>query len=89
MISPSIFRAYDIRGIVDETLTSDTVFLIGKALGSYAMELGEHKLYVARDGRLSGEMLMNALTQGIIATGCDVVSLGVVPTPVLYYIPLF
>lgn len=85
MISPSIFRAYDIRGIVGEALTEETVFLIGKALGSYAMLQGEREMYVARDGRLSGDMLMAALTRGILATGCHVVQLGCVPTPVLYY----
>src|SRR5579871_4920595 len=85
MIAPSIFRAYDIRGIVDESLTKETVFLLGKALGSYAREQGEHQLYVARDGRLSGEAFLTALTAGMIETGCDVIQLGCVPTPVLYY----
>lgn len=85
MISASIFRAYDIRGIVGETLSTQVVYLIGMALGSYAREQGEHELYVARDGRLSGEELMNSLTAGIIATGCNVMQLGCVPTPVLYY----
>lgn len=85
MISHSIFRAYDIRGVVDETLTTDTLFLLGKALGSYALDQNEQQLYVARDGRLSGALFMEALTAGILTTGCHVIQLGCVPTPVLYY----
>src|SRR5579871_3866104 len=85
MISPSIFRAYDIRGVVDETLTKDTLFLLGQALGSCALEQGERELYVARDGRLSGATFMEALTRGILSTGCHVLQIGCVPTPVLYY----
>ncbi len=81
----TIFRAYDIRGIVGQTLTEDTVFLIGQALGSLVREQREDEICVARDGRLSGPMLMTALCEGLLAAGCDVVDLGMVPTPVLYY----
>jgi phosphomannomutase/phosphoglucomutase len=84
-VNPSIFRAYDIRGVVDETLTKDSVYLIGRAIGALAIESGEKNIAVARDGRLSGPMLINALCNGILSTGCNVINLGVVPTPVLYY----
>lgn len=84
-ISSAIFRAYDIRGIVNDTLTPETVYLIGQVLGSLAQEKGEKRLVVGRDGRLSGPLLMQALSAGIMASGCDVIDLGIVPTPLLYY----
>ena len=84
-IEPSIFKAYDIRGIVNETLTEDAIYQIGLAFGSEAAERGEQKVYVARDGRLSGPALIKAFTQGLLDSGRDVVDIGMVPTPVLYY----
>jgi phosphomannomutase / phosphoglucomutase len=84
-LSPAAFRAYDIRGIVGETLTEDNVYVIGQVLGSLAIEKGEKCMAVGRDGRLSGAMLLNALAQGIMASGCHVVDVGIVPTPLLYY----
>lgn len=84
-IDPSIFRAYDIRGIVGKSLTQETVYAIGQAIGSQALAKGEKRLAVGRDGRLSGPMLAQALSAGIMATGCDVIDLGLVPTPLLYY----
>lgn len=84
-LQASIFRAYDIRGIVDLTLTNETVFLIGKALGSLVREEGEHQIIIARDGRLSGPVLSKALSDGILSVGCDVIDIGMVPTPLLYY----
>lgn len=84
-VDASIFRAYDIRGVVDESLTEETVYNIGRAIGSLAKEKGEKRIAVGRDGRLSGPRLSAALCQGILSTGCDVINLGVVPTPVLYY----
>lgn len=84
-VESSIFRAYDIRGIVDKTLTPDTVRAIGRALGSMAIAKGEKRMAVARDGRLSGPYLSAALCEGILASGCDVIDIGVVPTPLLYY----
>lgn len=84
-VHPSIFRAYDIRGIVGETLTEETVFLLGKAIASLVHQQGEQQITIARDGRLSGPLLAQALSNGIRATGCDVVDLGMVPTPLLYY----
>lgn len=84
-INPTIFRAYDIRGIAGETLTESAVFLIGKALGSLVRDHGEHQVVIARDGRVSGPILSKALCDGILSVGCDVVDIGVAPTPVLYY----
>jgi phosphomannomutase/phosphoglucomutase len=85
MIDPGIFRAYDIRGIVGETLTEESVFLIGQAIGSFVREKGDHQVVIARDGRLSGPMLSKQLSDGLRAVGCDVVDLGMVPTPLLYF----
>jgi len=85
VIHPSIFRAYDIRGIVGQTLTEENVYLLGKAFGSFVREHGEKRVAVARDGRLSGPDLFESLCKGIMTTGCDVMALGMVPTPLLYY----
>lgn len=82
---PSIFKAYDIRGIVDETLTRDAVFQIGQAIGSENINRGQKTLVVARDGRLSGPDLLDALIKGVISSGCDVINIGAVPTGVLYF----
>jgi len=84
-VPASIFRAYDIRGIVGKTLTPETVQLIGKALGSEAAARGETTLVVARDGRTSGPTMVEALKKGILETGRDVIDIGMVPTPTLYY----
>jgi phosphomannomutase/phosphoglucomutase len=84
-LNPSIFRAYDIRGIVGEALTEETVFSIGQALGTLALEKGEKRMVVGRDGRNSGPVLVKALCHGILSTGCDVINIGMVPTPLLYY----
>lgn len=81
----SIFRTYDIRGIVGTSLTEETVFLIGKAVGTLAREKGEQRMAIGRDGRLSSPLLSKALSDGINASGCDVIDLGMVPTPLLYY----
>ena len=81
----SLFKAYDIRGIVDRTLTCSAVQAIGSALGSLATESALTLIAVGRDGRLSGPMLRDALIDGIARTGVDVVDIGMVPTPVLYF----
>lgn len=81
----SIFRAYDIRGIVGDTLTEATVHAIGRAFGTVVRERDEFTVVVARDGRLSGPVLLKALSEGLRSTGCNVIEVGCVPTPVLYY----
>ncbi|VAW44114.1 Phosphoglucomutase @ Phosphomannomutase [hydrothermal vent metagenome] len=81
----SIFKAYDIRGIVDQTLTIDTVKQIGHAIGSENLNRGRKTIVVARDGRLSGPSLLKALITGISRSGCDVINIGAVPTGVLYF----
>jgi phosphomannomutase/phosphoglucomutase len=81
----SIFKAYDVRGIVDRTLTRSAVQAIGSALGSLALESAVQRIAVGRDGRLSGPMLRDALIDGITSTGIDVTDVGMVPTPVLYF----
>ncbi|HIF51132.1 MAG TPA: phosphomannomutase/phosphoglucomutase [Thiotrichaceae bacterium] len=84
-IAPVIFRAYDIRGIAGETLTEEVVYEIGRAIGSMAHEQGQQALVVARDGRISSPMLGDSLIKGLRSTGRDVIDIGVVPTPVLYF----
>jgi len=84
-VQQEMFRAYDIRGIVDEGLTVDSVYTIGLAFGSEAKAQGEHTVIIARDGRLSGPVLLDALAKGLQASGCDVINIGAVPTPVLYF----
>jgi len=80
-----IFKAYDIRGIVNKSLTADIVRLIGHALGSLAVEQGQTAIAVGRDGRLSGPELADALIDGICASGIDAIDIGCVPTPVTYF----
>jgi phosphomannomutase/phosphoglucomutase len=84
-LDPAIFRAYDIRGVYNESLTPESVYAIGQAIGSLAWEKDERTIAVGRDGRLSGPELMQALSAGILTTGCHVLDVGIVPTPLLYY----
>ncbi|MCW5588324.1 MAG: phosphomannomutase/phosphoglucomutase [Legionellales bacterium] len=84
-ISPEIFRAYDIRGIVDKNLTADSVYTIALAVGSELRERGQTQVVIARDGRLSGPTLIQALCAGLLQTGCDVIDIGCVPSPLLYF----
>ncbi len=84
-LSPDIFRAYDIRGIVGDTLTSDGVQVIGLAIGSEALERGVDSLCIGYDGRHSSPDLADALARGVMAAGCNVIHVGAVPTPVLYF----
>jgi len=83
-INSEIFRAYDIRGQIDKTLTTQTAFFIGRATGSYAIKSNARKIAVGRDGRLSSPILTNALIDGLKNCGCDVVDFGMLPTPMLY-----
>jgi phosphomannomutase len=82
---PGIFRAYDIRGVIDKTLDSGVARSIGQAVGTITLEKEAGPVIVARDGRLSGPYLMEGMIEGILSTGCDVLDIGAVPTGVLYY----
>lgn len=84
-VAKEIFRAYDIRGIVGETFTPDSVYTIGLAIGSEAQYRHVRKIIIARDGRLSGPELLAALEQGLLDSGCEVINIGEVTTPILYY----
>ena len=80
-----IFRAYDIRGVVGDTLTAEYAYWIGRAIGSQSLAQGEPKVIVGRDGRLSGPELLQQLVQGLLDCGCEVTDIGMVPTPVVYF----
>jgi phosphomannomutase/phosphoglucomutase len=82
----AIFRAYDIRGLVGSSLTHGVVYDIGRALGTETAAQGCKTLVVGRDGRTSSRELSDSLAQGIISTGCNVLDIGMVPTPVLYFV---
>jgi len=84
-IPPDIFRAYDIRGIAGEDLTTDVIEVIGKALATLALEAGEHTVLFGADGRLSSPILREHLLSGLLSTGLNVVDLGTIPTPLLYF----
>ena len=85
-VAAYIFKAYDIRGVVGDTLDERLAEHLGRAFGSDALALGERAVVVARDGRVSGPSLVAALTRGLVSTGIDVVDLGAVTTPMLYYV---
>ncbi|MFM0629643.1 phosphomannomutase/phosphoglucomutase [Paraburkholderia xenovorans] len=85
MISKSIFKAYDIRGVIGKTLDADAARSIGRAFGSEVRAQGGDAVVVARDGRLSGPELVQALSDGLREAGVDVVNVGMVPTPVGYF----
>jgi len=82
---PEIFKAYDIRGIVGQSLTPGIVEQIGRAIGAEALAAGDEAVVVGRDGRLSGPAIASALMDGICATGCHAVDIGMVPTPLTYF----
>ena len=85
-VAASIFKAYDIRGVVGETIDATFAEHLGRAFGSEAIAAGEKAVAVGRDGRLSGPALVAALARGLASTGLDVVNLGAVTTPMLYYV---
>ena len=84
-ISPEIFKAYDIRGIVGRTLTAPVVEQIGQAIGSEARGRGRAAVVIGRDGRHSGPELSAALAAGLQSSGVDVIDVGQVATPMLYF----
>ncbi len=84
-ISPSIFKAYDIRGIVPTTVNEDVALRLGQTFGTQALQHGEKKVAVGRDGRLSGPSLADALMRGLSESGVEVIDVGMVTTPMLYF----
>ncbi|MCC9645483.1 phosphomannomutase/phosphoglucomutase [Rubrivivax sp. JA1029] len=85
-VHSSVFKAYDIRGIVGQTIDETFAEHLGRAFGTEALAAGERAVAVGRDGRLSGPGLAAALVRGLVSTGLDVVDLGAVTTPMLYYV---
>jgi len=85
MLKPTIFREYDIRGIAETELASPDVADLGRALGTLLRRKAGRRINIARDCRLSSPRLHRAFLEGLIASGCEVTDVGVVPTPVLYY----
>jgi len=84
-INPQIFREYDIRGVVGKDLTEGIIELIGKAFGTYLRKDGRKKVSLGRDCRLSSPAFAKAMTHGINSTGVDVVDIGMVTTPMVYF----
>ncbi len=84
-LAPSIFKAYDIRGVVPSTLNPEVAEALGRAFGTVALAQGERVVAVGRDGRLSGPSLAAALVRGLLAAGVDVIDIGMVTTPMLYF----
>jgi phosphomannomutase/phosphoglucomutase len=84
-INPKIFREYDIRGIVGQDLDETIVEVLGRAIGTYFLERGKKDVSLGRDCRLSSPSFAAAMTRGLLATGCDVTDIGIVPTPLLYF----
>jgi phosphomannomutase len=84
-VNPSIFKAYDIRGVVPSTVNESVAEALGRAFGASALAQGETVVAVGRDGRISGPALSAALIRGLVASGVDVVDIGMATTPMLYF----
>jgi phosphomannomutase / phosphoglucomutase len=84
-INSKIFREYDIRGIVDKDLTEDFVEFLGRGIGTYFRKRGKKDVALGRDARLSSPAYAEAITRGLLSTGCSVVDYGMVPTPLIYF----
>jgi phosphomannomutase len=84
-VNASIFKAYDIRGVVPSTLNVEVAEALGRAFGTHAAAHGETTVAVGRDGRLSGPSLVDALIRGLVASGVQVIDVGAVTTPMLYF----
>ncbi len=84
-MNPEMFREYDIRGIAGKDMTENDVVLIGKGVGTFLREHGCSKLTVGRDCRLTSDLYAEKVIKGLRSTGCDVIDIGVCPTPVLYF----
>jgi phosphomannomutase/phosphoglucomutase len=84
-INPQIYREYDIRGVVDKDLTPEVVGRLSRGFGTYMVKLGRKDLVVGRDGRLSSPSYGDRVIEGLMSAGCNVVDIGVCPTPVYYF----
>jgi len=84
-INPKIFREYDIRGIVDKDLSLEFVEYLGRGIGTFFREHGKKRVALGRDARLSSPAYSDAISRGLLSTGCSVVDIGLVPTPLLYF----
>jgi phosphomannomutase/phosphoglucomutase len=84
-INPKIFREYDIRGIVDKDLNLEFVEYLGRGIGTFFRRHGKRQVALGRDARLSSPAYAEAVTRGLLSTGCSVVDIGLVPTPLLYF----
>lgn len=84
-VTRSVFRAYDIRGIIGQELDENAFYSIGLALACYLRDLQRRQIFLARDGRLTSFAMASALKQGLLDSGIDVFDLGAVPTPVMYF----
>ena len=84
-MNTNIFRAYDIRGIADKDLTDEVVEKIGRAFGTKMIRKKNKVVTVGRDVRLSSHRIQQAMMRGILSSGLDVIDVGVLPTPVLYF----
>ena len=84
-INPKIFREYDIRGIVDKDLSLEFVEYLGQGIGTFFREHGKRRVALGRDARLSSPAYSDAISRGLLSTGCSVVDIGLVPTPLLYF----
>ncbi len=84
-MKPSIFREYDIRGIAGEDLTEENVVLLGKAVGTFLIGYDCRDIAVGRDCRLTSDAYSESMIKGLLSTGCNVIDIGICPTPVLYF----
>lgn len=85
MINPAIFREYDIRGLAEDDLNDENVNLFARGVGTYYRKQGQSRLFIGRDMRISSPRIAETLIKGLNETGCDVIDIGMVPTPVLYF----
>ena len=84
-VPDEIFRAYDIRGIAKTQITKELANKIGQAIGSEALDNNEHTIVVARDARIHSPELTEYLIRGILSSGCNIINIGTVPTPIMYF----
>jgi phosphomannomutase/phosphoglucomutase len=84
-VNETIFREYDVRGIADRDLTDSACLLLGKAIGTFVRTKGGKTFTIGRDCRLSGPRIKKALIEGLLSTGLEVIDIGLVPTPLLYF----